>query len=60
MGTEKTRKQKIDWMKEMIKKTKDKEFLLRQFILAFSSTKHTATEIYNLVSDKRLLNMKLK
>ncbi|MHA1401608.1 MAG: hypothetical protein ACTSQE_14755 [Candidatus Heimdallarchaeaceae archaeon] len=49
MGTEKTRRQKIDWMRDMARRIKDEEALIRHFMLVFATTKHTAQEIYNIV-----------
>ena len=60
MGTDKTREEKIDWMRMMSKKIEDKKLLLRTFCVRFSSSMHTAREILNIVKDQKLLDRRLK
>lgn len=60
MGTNKSRSEKIEWMIMMKNKIKPDELLLRTFCVRFSSTMHTAREIYNIVKDQQLLDRKLK
>lgn len=60
MGTEKTRAQKIKWMIKMKEKHPElaKDFIIRQFVLAFHSTKHTAAEIWDIVEGQKQLRLK--
>ena len=46
---EHNREKKIEWMKENIKKYKEKDELLMKFVIEFHSTMNTAKEVWSIV-----------
>ena len=60
MGTNQSRAEKIEWMLLMKNKIKSDTLLLRTFCVRFSSSMHTAREIFGIVKDQKLLDKTLK
>lgn len=49
MGTDKTRAEKIEWLKMAIKRIKDKDIIRKNFIVKFHSTRNTFNEIWDTI-----------
>jgi len=59
MGTNKSRAEKIEWMKMAIKVFKgNKDMIRRNFIVKFHSTKNTFNEIWETIIWQKTLDQK--